>query len=93
MTESTVTELKQPGEFEDHLTDAIRAGAQKLLAEAIDGEVSALLEEWAHEKLADGKQRLVRHGYQKERQVLSGVGPVSIRKHASVTGLLDKRKE
>ena len=41
-------------------------------------EVEAFLAERAGLKLADGRVRLVRHGYGPEREVQTGIGAVSV---------------
>ncbi len=80
MTDSKIIALKQPGEITDHLHDALRAGAQELLAHAIEAEVEDFLAKWSDEKLANGQQRVVRHGHLPERKVLTALGPVKVRK-------------
>lgn len=40
MEQDTVAALRQPGEFEDLLTDVLRQGARKLLAQAVEVEVA-----------------------------------------------------
>ncbi len=79
MTETTVTALVQPGEFSDQLTSVLRNGAQALLAQAIDAEVTSFMACHAQERLDDGRARLVRHGYLPEREVQTGIGAVKIK--------------
>jgi hypothetical protein len=43
LTEDTVVTLRQPGEFEDLLTDVFRQDARKLLAQAVEAEVADCL--------------------------------------------------
>ena len=45
MTETNVFELAQPGTFSDPLTEILRNGARALLAQAVEAEVAALLEQ------------------------------------------------
>ena len=40
----------------------IRSGARKLIEQAIEAELAALLGTFSAEKLDDGRARLVRHG-------------------------------
>jgi transposase-like protein len=80
MKEATVTRLLQPGEFTDPLTEIVRNGARQLLAAAIETEVAGFLAEHAHLQTETGQQRLVRHGHLPERQVQTGIGPVSVKK-------------
>jgi len=80
MSENRVVELRQPGTFsEDPLTAVLRSGAQRLLAQAVEMEVSAFIE--AHADLEDdaGRRRVVRHGHHREREVQTGIGPVAVR--------------
>ncbi len=80
MNETNVTKLKQPDEFTDHLTDILRVGAQKLIAQAVEAELASFLADHAHLKTQDGRQRVVRHGYLPDRKVQTGIGSVSVRK-------------
>jgi putative transposase len=77
---STVVPLRQPDEIEDPLTAILRSGARRLLAQAIEAEAEAFLARFADHKLADGRDRLVRHGYGPERSVQTGIGPVAVRR-------------
>ena len=78
MTDDTVVALRQPGEFEDLLTDVLRQGARKLLAQAVEAEVADFLSAHADLTTEDGRQRLVRHGHLPERTVQTGIGPVDV---------------
>ena len=79
MTETNVFQLSQPGTFADPLTDVLRSGARALLARAVEAEVAALLADHADKLTDDGRQRLVRHGYLPEREIMTGIGPVAVR--------------
>jgi transposase-like protein len=78
VTDDTVVALRQPGEFEDLLTDVLRQGARKLLAQAVEAEVADFLAAHADLTTEDGRQRLVRHGHLPERTVQTGIGPVDV---------------
>jgi transposase-like protein len=80
MTDDTVVDLRQPGETDDPLTAILRTGARQLLAQAVEAEVAALLAEHTHLKTEDGRQRLVRPGHGPEREILTGIGPVPVRR-------------
>ena len=80
MTDSTVLAFRQPGEIADPLTEILRQGARELLAQAIEAEVSAHLEAHTHLKTDQGLQRIVRHGHGPEREILTGIGPVPVRR-------------
>ena len=79
MREDTVVALRQPGSFcDDPLTDILRSGARRLLAQAIEAEVEAHIA--AHSDLTDGRgrRRIVRHGYMPEREIQTGIGAVRV---------------
>ena len=75
---SNVFPLRQPGNIDDPLTDILRSGARRLLAQAIELEAEAFLETMKGLKLADGRDRLVRHGHGPERAIQTGIGPVEV---------------
>jgi putative transposase len=70
-------QLSQPGAFSDPLTEVLRSGTRALLAQAIEAEVAALLSAHAAGLTADGRQRLVRHGYLPEREIMTGLPAIS----------------
>jgi putative transposase len=75
MTISSVVPFGLPSEFSpDPLTKVIQAGARELLQTAVQAEVAAFMAE--HSQLLDdaGRQRLVRHGFLPEREVMTGEG-------------------
>lgn len=79
MTEITnIVRLRQPDTVDDPLTDILRAGARKLLAQAIEIEAEAFLASMRELKLPDGRERLVRHGHGPERTIQTGIGPVEV---------------
>ena len=80
MKDDTVVSLRQPGAFsDDPLTDILRAGARQLLAQAIEAEVEGHIV--AHAELTDaqGRRRVVRHGYLPEREIQTGLGAVRVK--------------
>ncbi|MHC2687536.1 transposase-like protein [Bradyrhizobium liaoningense] len=79
MSNDNVTKLIQPGVFDDQLTEILRNGARALLAQAVEAEVADFLGKHADVKTEDGQQRVVRHGHLPEREVMTGIGPVSVR--------------
>jgi hypothetical protein len=53
------------------LTDLLRSGAQELLARAVRAEVSEFMAGHVHLLDDEGRQRLVRHGFLPEREVMT----------------------
>jgi transposase-like protein len=75
---TTVVRLRQPGEIDDALTEVLRAGARRLLAQAVEMEADAFLAAMQDRRLPDGRARLVRHGHGPEREIQTGIGPVPV---------------
>lgn len=78
--DSRVVRLRQPEEIDDPLTAILRAGARRLLEQAIEAELNAFLVGMKDMKLADGRDRPVRHGHGPERVIQTGIGPVPVRR-------------
>ena len=77
MSNDTTVPFLNPA-FRDEMTDLIRAHAQTAIRQAVQAELKAFL--GRHEDTDDqGRRNVVRNGYQPERQVLNGVGPVSVK--------------
>ena len=63
----------------DALTEVLRAGAQRLLAEAVRIEAEAWVAARADQVDAQGHRQVVRNGYLPERHVMTGIGMLPIR--------------
>jgi len=80
MHESTTDAIQFPaGSVRDALTEVLRSGAQKLLAEAVEAEVAAYLARYADLRDQDGQRVVVRNGHKDEREIQTGIGPVKVR--------------
>jgi transposase-like protein len=77
---SKVVRLRQPEEIDDPLTAILRAGARRLLEQAIEAEVDTFLASLKDITLPDGRDRVVRHGHGPERMIQTGIGPVAVRR-------------
>ena len=77
---SSVVSLRQRDAIDDPLTAVLRSGARRLLAQAIEAEADAFLATMKDMQLADGRDRVVRHGHGPERQVQTGIGPVAVQR-------------
>jgi len=62
----------------DALTEVLRSGAQRLLAEAVEAEVRAWIASHAHVTDEAGRRQVVRNGYLPKRSILTGIGPVEV---------------
>ena len=63
----------------DPVTEVLRQGAQRLLAQAIEAEIAVLLAQYAGRHDAQGRQAVVRNGYLPEREVRTGIGAVGVK--------------
>ena len=75
---SSVVRLRLPDEIDDPLTNILRSGARRLLAQAVEMEAEAFLADMKDLKLPDGRDRVVRHGHGPERTIQTGIGPVEV---------------
>ena len=80
MSENNVVALRQKDEIDDPLTQILRAGAKRLIEQAVEAEFAAFLCLHSDLKLPDGRQRVVRHGHDPVRPIQTGIGPVEVEK-------------
>lgn len=80
MSENKVVPLRQPEEIDDPLTEILRSGARRLIAQAVEAEFDAFVASHADDKLPDGRQRVVRHGHDPVRTIQTGIGPIEVEK-------------
>ena len=73
-----IVRLRQPDEIDDPLTNILRSGARRLLAQAVEIEAEAFLATMKDLKLSDGRDRVVRHGHGPIRTIQTGIGPVEV---------------
>ena len=78
MNKNTVVELGGRDTIADPLTVMLRTGARQLITKAVELELQELLEQHCERRTADGKAGVVRNGYLPERELQTGVGPVTI---------------
>ena len=77
MSNHSIVPLSNPA-FRDDLTELIRNGAQQLLCKAVLDELDVFLND--HDDGDEcGRRAVVRKGYLPEREVLTGVGEVTVR--------------
>ena len=77
MSKDNLIELKNPEPFiDDPITEILRNGAKKLLAEALEAEIAGFLSQHADLKDDQGRMRVTRNGYLPNREIQIGIGPV-----------------
>ena len=64
----------------DVLTQILRNGACQMLTQAVENEVAEYLAEHAGERDSSGHRRVVRNGHAEPRQLMTGVGPIDIKR-------------
>jgi len=77
MQERTKSEEEDRGRT-DSLTELLRTGAQKLLAQALKAEVADLLAVYADQQDEQGHARVVLSGHHPKRDIQTGIGPVTV---------------
>jgi transposase-like protein len=80
MPKDNVIELKKLEPFvDDPITDVLRRGARKLLAEALEAEIESFLSQYADLRDEQGRKRVTRNGHLPERNLQTGIGPVPVK--------------
>ena len=79
MKKDTVVSIDQLETTRDALTEVLREGAQKLIAEAVQAELEELLDQYEGHPDEQGRQRLVRNGYLPQREFQTGIGGIPVR--------------
>ncbi len=62
----------------DALGELVRGKVRDLLAAALEEEFNVIQERLAGRRLADGRPAVIRNGYHRERDLLTGCGPVPV---------------
>src|SRR5438105_3864825 len=65
--------------FEKALEEIARAGARKMLQQALEYEVDEYLARFSNNRTEDGQRVAVRNGHLPERAIQTGVGPLLIK--------------
>lgn len=85
-TQSNVHPLQKPAAFQPEdthhsfLDDLVREGARHMLQMAIEAEVATYIDQHQHLRDEHGRRLVVRNGHQPERTVLTGAGPLPVKK-------------
>jgi putative transposase len=78
--ESTTLPIAGPmPDTKDALTDLLREGARRLLAEAVEAEVAAWIDAHAHVTDTAGRRQVVRNGHLPERTIQTGIGDLDVK--------------
>ena len=78
--DTPILPFRQSERIADPLTELAREGARRMLAEALTAEADAFVARFTDERLDDGRQRIVRHGFGPERQIQTGIGALDVQR-------------
>jgi transposase-like protein len=76
---SRISQIGPEESSQDVLTEVLRNGCQKILKDALEMEIAEFLEQYRELRTSEGKQRIVRNGYHRERMIQTGIGEVPAR--------------
>ncbi len=79
MSDDNIIDLASQSAQFDPLNDLLQKGARQLIAQAVEAELTDLLDAHASRRTFEDKAAVVRNGYHPERQLQTGIGPVSVR--------------
>jgi putative transposase len=79
MNERSELSVTLPGsESKDVLSDILRQGARRLLADAVEAEVAEWIDRHSHLRDEQGRRLVVRNGHLPERSITTGLGPIEV---------------
>lgn len=78
MKKDTVVEFRRPQQEQYLLSTMLREGARHLIAQAVRAEFEDFLAGYSGQRAVDGRRAVVRNGFQPEREILTGLGPVAV---------------
>ena len=79
METTNIVDFTRRDKMTDALTELLRTGAQDLIAQAVEAELSGYMAQFAQMRTEAGHAAVVRNGYHPERPFQTGIGPVNVR--------------
>lgn len=79
MNKDNVKGLDTPGAINDSLTELLRHGARGLIEKAVETELQFFLSHYENVTDLHGRKTVVRNGYLPEREVLTGLGSITVK--------------
>ena len=79
MTKNNVLDFAGREAISDPLTALLRSGAQQLINRAVEAELQELLSQYSERRTEDGRAVVVRNGHLPERELQTGLGPVTVK--------------
>jgi len=90
---TTETQIEATPETLGVLEDIVREGARKMLQAALEAEIEEHLARFQGRVDEEGKHQVVRNGFQPERTILTGVGPIAVKRPRVDDRVLDTTDE
>ena len=78
MSKSNVIGPEGRETIDDPVTELLRVGAQQLIQRAVEAELAELLSQHGDRRTETGNAGVVRNGYLPERELQTGLGPVTV---------------
>ena len=75
METSSIVDFSRRDGITDALTDLLKAGAQQLIATAVEAELESYLSEFASARTEAGHATVVRNGHHPERPLQTALAP------------------
>ena len=79
METTNIVDFTRRDTMTDGLTELLRKGAQDLIAQAVEAELSGYMAQFSEMRTSSGHASVVRNGHHPERPFQTGIGPVSVR--------------
>jgi hypothetical protein len=79
MKENNAINIDGREKSQDPLNELLRKGAQKLIYQAVEMELEEMLSKFSDIKTPEGKASVVRNGYLPERELQTGIGPITVK--------------
>ncbi len=80
MKHDNVIQIEKPETFsKDLLTEILQKGSQRLLAAAVEAEIEGCIDFYKDLKDDLGRQRIIRNGYNPEREIQTGIGQIKVK--------------
>jgi putative transposase len=77
MDKNSILAFNNKESVSDVLNELLKGGAQKLIHNAVEAELRELM--FQHQRVSeDGKVSVIRNGYLSQREILTGIGRVSV---------------
>lgn len=78
MSKNNVVDLSDRDQFADSLTELLRTGARQMIQQAVEAELAEFMAQCKEQVLENGRAA-IRNGYQPEREIQTGIGPVTVK--------------